>query len=106
MDYNELKKIVADVPVLGTGTGTGSTSGLYILFAKWKNRDASEPDVWGFTQSYTTKEGVTHMFNAMNEELSEKIDIKLMFADGQKNTLTEIFNTMEIQNETESGATV
>jgi len=106
MNYNELKKMVENVPVLGSATGTGSTSGLYILFAKWKNRDASEPDVWGFTQSYTTKEGVTHMFNAMNEELSEKIDVKLMFADGQKNTLTEIFNTMEIQNEKQSGPTI
>lgn len=94
---SDLKELVESVTDLGTPTTTGSTSGLYVLFSKWK-----EDVTWGFTQSYTTKEGVRYMMNTVNEELLTKIDMKLMFADAQTETLNQVFNTMEIQHETAS----
>lgn len=96
MTLNELKEIVDNVPVMGTPTHTGSNSGLYILFSKW-----NEDPTWGFTQSYITKEGVQHMTSTVNDELLTKLDMKLMFADSEKGTLEQLFNTMEYkQNET------
>jgi len=95
MTMNNLKKLIDDVPVLGTPTHTGSISGLYQIYSKY-----TDDTVWGFTQSYKTREGVSHLLTHMNEDLVNKLDIKLIFTDGQNNTTTELFNTMgELNNE-------
>ena len=95
MTMNNLRKLIDDVPVLGTPTHTGSISGLYQVYSKYTGET-----IWGFTQSYRTRDGVSHLLKNMNEDLADKLDIKLVFTDAQTNTTTELFNTMgELTNE-------
>ena len=95
MTMDNLKKLIDDVPVLGTPTHTGSISGLYQIYSKY-----TDDTVWGFTQSYKTREGVSHLLTNMNEDLVNQIEVKLIFTDAQTNTTTELFNTMgELKNE-------
>ena len=56
----------------------------------------NDEEVWGFTQSYRTKEGVSHMLSGIDENLLKKLDIKLIFTNAQDNSTTELLNTMEV----------
>ena len=91
MTVSDLKELVENVPVLGTPTTTGSISGLYQVYSKY-----NDENVWGFTQSYRTREGISHMLSGVNEDLLKHLDIKLVFTNAQDNSTTELFNTMEI----------
>ncbi len=73
---------------------TGGPTGLFLLFAKWK-----DDITWSFVQSYLTKQGVQHMLTTFAPELYDKQEYKLMFANGNTETFTELFNTMELKND-------
>ena len=91
MTRSDLKELVENVPVLGTPTSTGSISGLYQIYSKY-----NDENIWGFTQSYRTKEGISNMLLNVNDDLLKHLDIKLIFTNAQDNSTTELFNTMEI----------
>jgi hypothetical protein len=91
MTRSDLKELVENVPVLGTPTSTGSISGLYQIYSKY-----NDENIWGFTQSYRTKEGISNMLLNVNDDLLKHLDIKLVFTNAQDNSTTELFNTMEI----------
>tara|TARA_B100001094_G_C18078131_1_gene743711 strand:- start:798 stop:1094 length:297 start_codon:yes stop_codon:yes gene_type:complete len=95
MKVDDFLKLVGDkVTDMAKYNSNGGQTGIYVFFSKWK-----EDDIWGYVESYKTKEGVIYMCKTASAEIIENQDIKLYFVDAQSEEMTKIFDTMEIDNE-------
>jgi len=94
MNAEKMYEFASKVEEVNTKNTSGGTNGLYLLFTQWK-----EDTFWTFVQSYLTKEGFLHMIKNSNEEILERQNLKLMFANGNTHEFIELFNTKEVDDD-------